>query len=450
MESHHDSMRLIFQAPPGEEPFAVNVPLSKSVAARALLIAAAAGDDPADVWPAGREMSEDVNIIYLAACKIWRALRGPRDPKRYRESYSAPWGAIDIHDSGTAKRLLTAWFACMPGARITLRQSERLAVRPLGQLPELLRKIGAGTVREGRDSAGRYIAIEGRAARGISIYMPVEAGISSQIITALLLPAFSMPLGLKLRLMPPVVSASYIEMTARLLTECRAPVEFDRETGRISASPSRPVLPGRSLMEADWSSASYFYEYVALARRSLRIPSLTLDSVQGDSRCARLFARLGVATEERDGGITLTPVPVEARELTADMSSIPDLVPALAVTCAMLGIPFRFSGVAHLRVKECDRVEALIANLRLFGLEAESGADSLALQAPVCPVFPTAPIAVYGDHRMAMSFAPAAVRFPGIVISNPAVVGKSFPEYWACMCQAGIMSSGSCPPSHNK
>ncbi len=417
--------RLVYEAPSNEDIPAVEMPPSKSVMARLLLIGAAAGVPPVRLTGGAAPLCDDLEVMSEAAQMVFMAMHGGR--------YVPPSGEIDIRASGTAKRLLAAWFACMPEARVVLRQSDGLARRPLHPLPEMLALLGAGTVEE----EDGLIHISGRAPVGTARVEEVAGGVSSQFFTALMLPAFCMPSGLKLRLLPPVVSAPYIDMTARLLAACGIQARFSMNTGELSVSTGRPVPPGPELAEADWSSASYIYEYVALSRRPVLVRGLRGGSLQGDSRCMSLFLPLGVRSTQAGDHMLLEPCVPSATSVACDMRSTPDLVPALVVTCAMLGIRVRITGVSHLRVKECDRLKALAANLGMLGIRAAAGDDSLDAEPGILSA-PDVPLPVYSDHRMAMAFAVAAVRLPGLAIEDPVSVNKSFPGFWREMALLGL------------
>ena len=192
--------------------------------------------------------------------------------------------------------------------------------------------------------------------------------------------------------------------------------------------------------EADWSAAAFWYEIAALTAGWVTIPGLRQRSLQGDSASAELFERLGVLTEYGDEGAELSATPDLYSRFDADLSDMPDAVPALAVTAAMAGIPFRISGIGSLHDKECDRIEALIAELAKLGMLAETEEYGTVLswdgsRRPISelPVFDT-----YGDHRMAMALAPVAVFVPGIVIRDAGVVAKSYPGFWDDLRRAGF------------
>lgn len=420
-------MELIYQAPRSGEPVVVYLPPAKSIAARVLLIGAAAGCPLESLLPADKRLSEDIVVMRQASELIWQSLHSGR-------SYTAPKATLDIHASGTAKRLLSAWFAYMPGAEITLRQSARLAERPLKPLPQAVEALGGGSI----DERNREIRITGRQARGSMFPLELPGNISSQLITALMLPAFSMSLGLKLRILPPIVSAPYIEMTAAVLRRWNVETAFDRATGLLTAHRAVPDMPDAAIIERDWSTASYYYEYTALSGCPVLLKGLTLDSLQGDCRCAAIYQSLGVNSVESREGILLTPGNQRTARLDIDMASTPDLVPAVAVTCAMLRIPFRITGVAHLRIKESDRLAALTGNLQLLGIGATADEDGICSCSAGIPHNPSSPLPVYEDHRIAMAFAMAAVSTGRLGIEHPQCVDKSFPDFFDTLQPLGF------------
>ncbi len=193
-------------------------------------------------------------------------------------------------------------------------------------------------------------------------------------------------------------------------------------------------------VESDWSAASYWYEMAALSREAqVELPGLLPDSPQGDSAVAQLFGALGVKTDFNGAGAVLGRMPRALERMDYDFTNQPDLAQTFVVTCALLGLPFRFSGLQSLKIKETDRMEALRIELRKLGyaVREEEGSvlawDGERVQADPCPVIDT-----YEDHRMAMAFAPAALCLPEIRINHPQVVSKSYPHYWDDLRRAGF------------
>jgi 3-phosphoshikimate 1-carboxyvinyltransferase len=196
-------------------------------------------------------------------------------------------------------------------------------------------------------------------------------------------------------------------------------------------------------VESDWSAASYWYQVAALAAEAeIELAGLFRHSYQGDSRGAEVFARLGVETVYTPQGVSLRKTAARPARLDEDFLDIPDLAQTFAVTCALLDIPFRFTGLQSLKIKETDRIAALISELGKLGyvLREEDGA-TLAWDGERQEPQPHPVIKTYEDHRMAMAFAPAAIRHPNVCIADPQVVSKSYPLYWEDMKKAGVVAT---------
>ena len=339
-------------------------------------------------------------------------------------------GTIDVGPAGTAMRFLCALCAATEGADCLLTGSERMLRRPIGPLVETLRSLGADIAYEGADGFPP-LRIKGRRLTG--------GGTSSQFISALMMVAPLMSAPLKISLLGDVSSRPYIAMTAEMMRRRGIDVEMDLDSVTVPDTPYRYRSPEDD-DEADWSAAAFWYEIAALTAGWVTIPGLRQRSLQGDSASAELFERLGVLTEYGDEGAELSATPDLYSRFDAALSDMPDAVPALAVTAAMAGIPFRISGIGSLHDKECDRIEALIAELAKLGMLAETEEYGTVLswdgrRRPISelPVYDT-----YGDHRMAMALAPVAVFVPGIVIRDAGVVAKSYPGFWDDLRRAGF------------
>lgn len=333
---------------------------------------------------------------------------------------------VDVGAAGTAMRFLTAYYASQPGVTVTLDGSERMRQRPIGPLVDALRQLGADIEYAGEEGYPP-LRIAGTRLSGGEIAL--DATVSSQYVSALLMIAPTMEHGLRLKLEGEAVSTPYIKMTLQMMEA--AGVEAERlpdaiivESGQSYTSPTLDVEP-------DWSAAAFAYEIQAIGAGETDIDGLQPESCQGDSRVSRIFEQLGVSTEWDDDSVHLTASPESSPRLTLDMSDTPDLVPAVVVTCCMLGIPFHLTGLETLRIKECDRVDALMREMLKCGLILSAEAPGVLTwegqRRPMeeLPVFDT-----YDDHRMAMALAPVAIFLPGIVIRDAGVVAKSFPDYW--------------------
>lgn len=341
----------------------------------------------------------------------------------------------DVGHAGTSMRFLAAYLSTRPGEAI-LTGSERMKQRPVGPLVDALKQLG---------TAVEYLETEGcppLRIRGGEInggMIEIEAGISSQFISALMMIGPVLKGGLTINLTGDVVSSSYIEMTRLLMNQCDAEVRFD---GRKITIPEGSYNVGDFWVESDWSGASYWYQVAALLPGSeIRLPHLSDRSLQGDSALVRIFDTLGVQTTFSDEGAVLYSRAVEMPEHFAyDFTGCPDLVQTLAVTLCALGIPFRFTGTITLRVKETDRIHALQTELERTGfiLIADPLGEWMSWEGKRCDPRPDPVIRTYHDHRMAMAFAPLAVRLGQIAIEDPGVVSKSYPGYWKDLEKAGF------------
>lgn len=337
---------------------------------------------------------------------------------------------IDIGATGTAMRFLTAYLAITEGETI-ITGSERMRQRPIGALVEALRELGADITYIDKEGYPP-LCIRGKKLQGGAL--EIEAGISSQYISALLMVAPCLSEGLTLRLKGNIASRTYIELTLDLMRKYGAMAEWaDGQTIRVSPGTYEDIP---LTVEADWSAASYWYELAAIAAYKghdvdITLPALTPDSKQGDRVVAQLFEPLGVKTEYTDKGARLHNSEFRIHNSELDFTHCPDIAQTLAVTCSLLSIPYTFRGVHSLRIKETDRVAALIAELRKLGyvLRAE-GNELLVWDGSRCEPDERPIIATYDDHRMAMAFAPAALCYKNLTIEHPEVVTKSYPGFW--------------------
>lgn len=400
----------------------VSLPLSKSESARTLIMDAVAG------LPLTERVADCDDTRALSA-----ALNTPLD-----------CGAVDINvgAAGTAMRFLTAYFAATPGCQVRLDGTERMRRRPLAPLVEALRALGADIVCEGEEGHAPLL-IKGKRLQGGRIGM--DASVSSQFISALMMIAPAMPDGLEIGLEGEPVSTAYVRMT-RMMMEARG-IEADMEPGRIIIKAGRYDAAPADVVTADWSAASYWYVITALSSGWVALPGLRLPSAQGDSVMTTLGERIGVVTDTADpddypdlpdGTLQLMPSPEQFSRLDFDATDCPDLVQTLAVAAMMLGMPFHISGISTLRGKETDRVAALTKEALKFGCIFEEDRDALVWDGKRVPVTRLPVIDTYDDHRMAMAFAPAAIFLPGVTIRNPEVVSKSYPGFWDDLVKAGF------------
>ena len=341
---------------------------------------------------------------------------------------------VDIMAAGTAMRFLTAYYSVTPGTRI-ITGTERMRHRPIGILVEALRSLGAQIDYVGEDGFPP-LRITGKPLEGKEIALP--GNVSSQYISALLMMGGALPQGLRLHLTGHIISRPYIELTMQLMRDFGAEVSWISDDSICVKGGGYQDTP--YYIESDWSAASYWYEIAALSTKAhIELPGLFANSCQGDSKGAKLFEKLGVKTEFIKGGVRLTKTSECAKRLDANLVEMPDLAQTFVVTCCMKNMPFRFTGLQSLRIKETDRISALMTELRKLGyvLKAE-GDEALLWEGERCIVDDAPVISTYEDHRMAMAFAPASFVFENLQIANPEVVSKSYPHFWEDLKAAGF------------
>jgi len=337
--------------------------------------------------------------------------------------------------SGAALRFMIAMMAATPGMACTIGGIARLNQRPIGPLVEALRSIGASIEYLGDDGFAPVKVIGRQLHGGI---VEVDASVSSQIVSALMLIAPKCDADLEIRLVGKVQSAPYISMTAGMMQACGAEVELERDCVRAAA---KPYNKADYTVEPDWSAATFWYEIAALTGGWVTLNGLTKKSLQGDSAVVSLFERLGVVTGFTDEGAGLSATPDLYNSLDADMTDMPDTVPALVMTAAMAGIPFHLGGVGALHDKECDRITALAESLVKLGIitETEQYGTAFVWDGRRVPVHQLPEFDTYGDHRMAMALAAVSVFVPGIVVKDVEVVDKSYPGFWEDLRKAGFL-----------
>ena len=332
---------------------------------------------------------------------------------------------INTENAGTVLRFLTSFLSKKTGKWL-LTGSERMQKRPIGILVSALQKLGADISYSGKEGFPPVL-IKGSKLSGGELEM--DASVSSQFITSLMMIAPLMNKGLTINFSEKPVSFTYIQMTRKLMKEFGVDVELKKKSVKIN--PSEYQIKKLSI-EPDWSSASYWYEVVALADKAeLFLEGFTKDSVQGDSCVWEIFKELGVKTRFESNGIRLTSSAKCTTHFKHDFSDSPDLVPAVLTTCAAKGISATITGVDHLRHKESDRMKALSNELKKIGanISEKNGIFNLIIDKNRSMaqniVFET-----YKDHRMAMCFAPLVIMFDHIVINDKDVVNKSYPTFW--------------------
>jgi len=332
--------------------------------------------------------------------------------------------SFDIGAAGTAMRFLTAFLAKTVGEWI-ITGSKRMKQRPIKLLVDALNSLGA-RIEYIEKEGYPPLRIYGSALTGGEIRL--NGGISSQYISALMMIAPYMQNGLKIMLEGNVISVPYIRMTMQMMKEFGVDVLFEDNTIDVKPQIYKPI---HYKVESDWSAASYWFEILSITEKGqILLEGLNKNSYQGDSKVAELFEQLGVKTEYKSEGILLTPSGNYVPTFEYDFVDQPDLAQTFAVTCCLKGIAFHFKGVQSLKIKETNRIAALINELAKLGFVLlEPAEGELAWSRERCKQEEDVRIATYEDHRMAMAFAPAALVMP-VSIEEPQVVSKSYPDFW--------------------
>jgi len=340
---------------------------------------------------------------------------------------------LNAEDAGTAFRFLTAYLAQKPG-EWTLTGSERMKQRPVGILVEALKKLGAEISYADKKNFPP-VSIKGKKLKGGEI--DIDGSVSSQFISGLLMIAPTLERGLKLKISGEISSQSYIDMTLKLLRLFGVRHE---QKGKMISVAKQNYLGKNIFVESDWSAASYWYEMAALSDDvDLVLNGLQKDSIQGDAVIAEIMKRFGVETEFSGNAVRLTKkFPLSFDKFSYNFLASPDLVPAVAVTCAVLGVPAELKGVQNLRIKETDRLVALRTELNKMEVPSLISNFGFQISDAHGLKFPSSTFQTYNDHRMAMSFAPLALRFSEVEIENPEVVKKSYLEFWDDMKSVGF------------
>lgn len=387
------------------------LPASKSISNRALVIYALSGNG---ILPDNLSDCDDTEVII-------KALKDMPE-------------VIDIKAGGTAMRFMTALLAVGEGEHV-ITGTERMKHRPIHILVDALKRLGAEISYVDREGFPP-LRIKGRRLEGGSL--EIKGDVSSQFISALLMIGPRMEKGLSLRLTGNIISRPYVDLTLCTMRDFGADAEWT-DTDTIVVKPQQ-YSPTKYFIENDWSAASYWYELLALnndPESEVRLHGLMDGSLQGDSVAKYLFNMLGIKTvfESRKSGVpttvTLKKSGLVSARLDYDFINQPDLAQTFVVTCCMMGVPFHFTGLATLRIKETDRIEALKTEMAKLGFVVDDGnGTELIWNGERCEPADEPAIDTYEDHRMAMAFAPVATRVPGLKINNPEVVSKSYPNFW--------------------
>lgn len=397
----------------------INLPASKSISNRALIICALAGGRKI---PSNLSDCDDTEVIV-------NAMRDMPD-------------TIDIKAAGTAMRFMTAYLAVTPGEH-TLTGTERMKHRPIKVLVDALRSLGAD-IRYVGDEGFPPLRIKGKELAGGRL--EIAGNVSSQYISALLLIGPALKRGLELHLTGEIISRPYIDLTLWMMNEFGADAEWS-DINTIKVAP-KPYVERDYTIENDWSAASYWYEMMALSQNpddQVVLDGLMDGSKQGDSSVRYIFSLLGVKTtfEDRRQGVptrvTLKRSAMCVPRLEYDFVSSPDLAQTFVVCCAKMGVKFRFTGLQTLKIKETDRIEALKTEMRKLGyVIRDVEGKELIWDGERCEPAADGAIDTYEDHRMALAFAPVAFRQMEIKINNPQVVSKSYPHFWEDLQRAKV------------
>lgn len=387
--------------------------------------------------------SESNRLLLLQA--LWKQivienLSNSDDSVLMQNALQSQADVIDIHHAGTAMRFLTAYFSLKEHSCITLTGSQRMQERPIGVLVDALRDLGAD-IEYLKEEGYPPLKIRGKALEVNEVSM--AANVSSQYISALLLIGSRLKNGLTLNLKGKITSVPYINMTRSLLNQIGVTTQFEGQT--IIVSPSeQEIEPMTLVVESDWSSASYFYSIVALSEvdTKIKLSSYKENSLQGDSVLAEIYKQFGVVTVFHENTITLhkaSEVDSSQSSINLDLSNAPDIAQTIAVTCLGLKLSCKLTGLHTLKIKETDRLVALKNEIEKFGTPVSITENSLEI-ATINPLDSDVEIETYNDHRMAMAFAPLALK-AGFKIKDAEVVSKSFPDFWNDLKHLGFSFS---------
>ncbi len=332
---------------------------------------------------------------------------------------------VDIHHAGTAMRFLTAYFSVNEGREVVLTGSSRMQERPIKILVDTLRQLGVEISYE-KEEGYPPIRIKGKKVTASKVTL--AANVSSQYISALLLVASKLDNGLELTLEGEITSIPYIKMTLALLADLDIKTTFEGNV--IKVFPKEAVETKEMVVESDWSSASYFFSLVALSDAAkITLSSYKENSLQGDSELVSIYEKMGVKTTFQNNKMTLEKVAgFNYEDVNFELNNTPDIAQTIVVTCLGLGIGCHLTGLHTLKIKETDRLEALRIELTKLGANISVTNDSLTLSRSG-DINHDVHIATYNDHRMAMAFAPLAIKVP-IIIDDAEVVSKSYPDFW--------------------
>jgi 3-phosphoshikimate 1-carboxyvinyltransferase len=373
--------------------------------------------------------SESNRLLLLQALYpefILENISNSDDSTLMQKALSSSSDVIDIHHAGTAMRFLTAYFSIQEGREVTLTGSKRMKERPIQILVEALQDLGAD-IRYAENEGYPPIKIKGKKLTISKVSL--RANVSSQYISALLLIASKLENGLELSLEGEITSIPYIKMTLSLLDEIGIETSFINNV--ITVKPNTENLKSKTLtVESDWSSASYYFSLVAISEvgTEITLTSYKENSLQGDSDLVNIYKHFGVSCVFNERSITLKKDSKASKHFEYNLVNAPDIAQTTAVTCFALGMTCDLTGLHTLKIKETDRLVALKTEIEKLGGQVEITDKSLHLSASNL-IKEFISITTYNDHRMAMAFAPLALKTP-IIIEDAEVVSKSYPTFW--------------------
>ncbi|WP_338871129.1 3-phosphoshikimate 1-carboxyvinyltransferase [Spirosoma sp. SC4-14] len=390
--------------------------------------------------PLASSKSESNRALIIDALTGFRCdlanLSTARDTQTMIRLLKSTDSTADVLDAGTTMRFLTAYFA-VTGQQKTMTGTPRMCERPIGILVDALRKLGAD-ITYLKNEEYPPLQLNGfNASASTQNQITIRGDVSSQYISALLMIAPILPNGLTLELTGAIGSRPYIEMTLEQMIYFGADVKANWDSKTIIVNP-QPYTPKAYTIESDWSGASYWYSVAALANDNhaeIELLGLKARSLQGDSAIVDIMRPLGVESTFTDTGVKLTKRPAESA-LSWDFTHCPDLAQTVAVCATAKGITVTLTGIESLKIKETDRVAALQAELQKIGAELIEVEPNHRYEArPLrATSWTPASIETYDDHRMAMAFAPVAMK-QEVIIEEPGVVAKSYPSFWDDMAR---------------
>lgn len=387
----------------------IELPASKSISNRALIIQHLA--------------NVDIKIENLSAAD---------DTVHLNRALQKGGDEFWMGDAGTAARFSIAYAAVKAGKRI-IRGSERLSQRPMKPLIDALRNLGANLVCLEKEG---YLPVESIGEELKGGVVEIEASVSSQFISALMLIGPQLTKGLTVKFQGEPTSLPYLTITQKVMEMCGAEVRISKDS--IVVEPNKYVN-ATIKVEPDWSAASYFFSAVAInPDLKVLLKGLTSPSIQGDANLVELYKPLGVKPTFNQAGLLLEHSGEVNPHFKINLQDNPDLAQTIAATYAGLGCEVLLTGLHTLKVKETDRLSAMVNELSTLGVKAEATHDSLFVKAGN-QLTPDQTILTYGDHRMAMAFAPLVFK-THVSLENPAVVAKSFPDFFAEFSKLGVVT----------